>query len=167
MSKQKSILIQKKYMTARFGVLKTHILLCLYRHNFSKRLQNYINNVNNKHNRNRIEYMKIIYNYFFCNQDIYNNVLYTNFVEISKEKLFEFSISYPEDFVPILEKFGYICNYTTNTRDKCHTKCDNFVCETHQKLSILIKDEIKNHLDLAQLPKVLTNIVLLYVFPVY
>lgn len=154
--------IQKKYMLGRFGTIKTYILLSLYRHYFTKTIRNYIKyNVGNNVEKDKIESMKKMYKYIYYNQDIYSS---SNFIQISKEKLFEFSITYPEDFFPILERFGYICNHTTRAGNKCHKKCDNFECKTHKNCTLRLTDRIKTHLEL---PKVLVNIVLSYVLPVY
>jgi hypothetical protein len=156
--------IQKKYMLGRFGTLKTYTLLYLYKDYFLKTMINYfyfIHNDDNNSKKDKIENVKKMYNYMFYNQDIYIN---SNLIETARKKLFEFSLSDPQDFVPILEKVGYICNHTTRKGNKCHKKCDNFECKIHKNCTIRFKDRIKKYLEL---PTVLTNIVLSYVFPVY
>ena len=154
--------IQKKYMLGKFGALKTYVLLTVYKQSFIKTMRNHFNyNDQNNSKKDKIKNVKKMYDYIFYNQDIYNNI---NLIETIRKKLFEFSSSDPLDFVPILERFGYICNHTTREGNKCHKKCDNFECKTHQKCKVRLTDRIKTHLEL---PKVLVNIVLSYVFPVY
>ena len=158
--------IQKKYMLRSFGTLKTYVLLTVYKESFIKTMRNHFNyNDQNNSKKDKITNIKKMYDYIFYNQDLYQDIYNkTNLIETIKKKLFEFSSSEPQDFVPILERFGYICNHITRKGNKCHKKCDNFECKTHKKCIIRFKDRIKKHLEL---PTVLTNIVLSYVFTIY
>ena len=99
---------QTKYMKNRFGLFKTCALLCLYRITLKNTIHEYTVNNMYMNKADKIENIKKVYNYLYNNQDIFNTILYPDFVELTKEKLFEFYRLNPEHFAPILKKFGWM-----------------------------------------------------------
>ena len=156
---------QKKFMLKKFGNCKTRILLCLYKKKYVDIMTKIVEEIEKIEDSTiKIEMVLQMYKFIYIHPDIVYSILKMEI--IIKQKLFSYSI-YSHKFLPLLEKFGYICNHTTlKKQQKCHNKCDYFECRMHQKCSLRLKTSIFEALNLL-LPKDVSKIVLRYVLPRY
>ena len=165
--------IRNKYMIKKYGKLKTAVLLEIYQkqlHSLLAEKMDEIDKIDENNNFDKkIQCIKVLYNYFYYTRDIWcgNIKKYSEFRLVLKNKLVEFSKSSKECssiFLNFLEKFGYICNYIKRDNNKCHIKCDDFLCKKHVNCYKRLKNKVCNY-NVLPLPVVLSNIILKYLIP--
>ena len=176
-----NIKIKKKYMYKKFGVFKTHVLICLQRKTFLD-----IVNVYNKVFKNCF-YMttnskKAITNKYFSAY-YYNTDLWVDNIQENKcfsnsipSILFEINSNIIEPviyFYKHLSRLGFLCRYILPDKQLCDIEsniicdipCDEYLCTFHLNFRNNCISQI-NKLN-VKIPDVLINLIIQYSFIFY